>query len=244
MIFIFNLSGLLLGLAGAAAGIVTIVLTGRLSFGVAILCFVWLAFGWRKIDPATGAKRPFPSLFFIPLPFLALPLLLLTVPMLFVERDRPDTPRDPRAALLDADERSLRSSLVSGDAALSKKLRDVLVEAAASEVKPEEFRVFTRTRGGDVLVLVQVPNLKQFADTARVELLDAVETIVDLERSGGGGTYVGVKGRVAFGAIRVPPDVTKTGTVVPESMLYPFYGDAASSTQPAPATAPIEVGRL
>jgi hypothetical protein len=204
---------------------------------LAILAFVWILFGRRKVDPATGAKKPFPSVFFIPLRFLAIPILLLSIPFYFVEKSARNQPRDPRAALLDADEQSLRSALVSGGVELSTKMCDILVAAAVSEVKPEEFRIFTRQRDGATLVLVQVPNLKQFEDTARTELLDAIEAILIADGSGSGERYIGVKGRVAFGAIRVPPDLTKTGTVVQESLLYAFYGGSPASTQATPTTA-------
>lgn len=50
--------------------------------------------------------------------------------------------------------------------------------------------------------------------------------------------YIGVKGRVALGAVRVPPDRTEIGSVVSESLLYPFYDKQVASrpaTSPSPA---------
>jgi hypothetical protein len=37
-----------------------------------------------------------------------------------------------------------------------------------------------------------------------------------------------VKGRVAFGAVRVPPNVTRTDAMVGHRALYDFYGTSAT----------------
>ena len=39
--------------------------------------------------------------------------------------------------------------------------------------------------------------------------------------------YIGVKGRIAFGAIQVPPGRVKTGSVLRDSPLRDFYGPLA-----------------
>lgn len=239
MFIIYNLSGLLLGLAGVFIGILTILLTGRLSFGMIILATVWLAFGFRRrVDATTGTKRPFPSLFFIPLGFFAIPILLLSLPVFFIERvaaRQPPQPSDPRAALFNADEAYLRGNAASGDVQLSRAILKTLQSMTVEEAKAEEFRVFSRKKPDAILVLISAPNLKQFKNPAREQLLDLVEGILTAEEGASRKYYIGVKGRVAFGAVRVPPDRTEIGAIVSESVLYPFYGDSAPATRPTTA---------
>ena len=236
MIIIYNLSGLLLGLAGVAAGIVVGLATRHLSLAVLAMALVWSIFGWRRVDPVTHAKRPFPSVFFIPLAFIGLFLCCASVPLFLVERVARNAPRDPRAALLDADEATLRRFRAGGDASLS---RDVLEHLASiveeSEAKVEDYHVFTRLGPDAVLVLVQVPNLKRYKPEAREQLLNFIEGMLWAEeRAQGKKIYIGVKGSVAYGAIRGPEDFTKTGAAVNERPLYDFYGPAsASATRPA-----------
>ena len=232
MIIIYNLSGLLLGLAGAGVGLVVALATRHLSLGLLSMGLVWAIFGWRKIDPVARVKRPFPSVFFIPLAFVGIALGVAAVPLLVIERVAKSAPRDPRAALLDADEATLRTVKAGGDPALSKSILEGLQSVIETgDAKVEDYRVFTRTSDDAVLVLVQVPNLKQYQDPAREQLLAMIEGILLPEEGlGGKKVYIGVKGRVAFGAISAPGDITKTGAAVSERPLYDFYGPAAATT--------------
>lgn len=250
MFIIYNLSGLLVGLAGVVAGILTIFLTERLSFGMIILATVWLAFGFRRrVDQVSNVKGAFPSLFFIPLGFFAIPILLLSLPVFFIEHvaaRAPRLPPDPRAARFNADESNLRGNAASGDVTLSRAILDAIQSMTVAEAKAEDFKVFTRKTPDAILVLVQAPNLKQFKDPAREQLLNLVEGILMAEDDANRKYYIGVKGRVAFGAVRVPPERTEIGSIVAEPLLYPFYGDptatgassrpATSATQPGAAT--------
>ena len=52
--------------------------------------------------------------------------------------------------------------------------------------------------------------------------------------------YIGVKGRIAFGAIQVPPARVETGSILRDSLLYDFYG-GRERTRP---TIPTPVRRL
>ena len=226
MILVYNLSGLLLIVAGAAVGIVAWLTTGYFSFAILFMSLVWLTFGWRKTDPVTKAKKPYSSVFFIPLVFVAMPLVVLSVPMLLVERVAKAMPRDPRAALLDADEAELRTTRAGGDRVLSAEvLKHLATIVDSGNAKVEDYHVFTRVKPDAVLVLVLVPNLKQYQDTAREQLLNLIEGMLMAEdRTQGKRVYIGVKGRVSYGAIRGPDDFTKTGAVVLEKPLYDFYG--------------------
>ena len=239
MIIVYNLSGLLLGLAGTGAGLVVALATRHLSLGVLAMALVWSIFGWRRVDPVTRMKRPFPSVFFIPLAFIGLLLAVAAVPMFVLERVAKARPQDPRAAMLDADEATLRSVRAGGDAALSGEILDHLQSIVdTGEAKVEDYHVFTRLSPDAVLVLVHVPNLRQYKPAAREQLLAFIEgMLLAEERTQGKKVYIGVKGRVAYGALRAPNDLTDTGAAVSERSLYDFYGPASAPAN-RPATSP------
>ena len=122
----------------------------------------------------------------------------------------------------------LDSASFTGDVALSKSLSDALGKITVAEARADNYHVFTKIGDDAVLILVKSPNLKNFKMPARVELLHAIESILaSLPETKGKQPFIGVKGRIAFGAIRVPPDQIKTGSVLSESPLYDFYDPVA-----------------
>ncbi|MFO0960508.1 MAG: hypothetical protein U0800_24250 [Isosphaeraceae bacterium] len=154
-------------------------------------------------------------------------------------------PSDPRAELFNADEKALGENPTAGDAELSELVKAGLQALTIPEAKAERYQVFTRRRGDAVLVLVKVPDLKKYKNTARRQLLDAVVALVEaVDKGKSPKVYVGVKGGLVFGAIRTPPDVVDTGRVVLESKLYGFYDEPdgpsppATSADPTPGTGP------
>ena len=137
---------------------------------------------------------------------------------------RKEGPRT-RAARFTSDERMLDSTSFSGDVSLSKSLLDALGKIKVAEASADNYHVFTKLGDGSVLVLIESPNLQNFKMPARVELLHAIELILASQpQTKGRQPFIGVKGRIAFGAIRVPPDQIKTGSVLAETPLYDFYG--------------------
>lgn len=236
MIIIYNISGLLLGAAGAFFGLVVFVLTGWLSAGVLAVAAVWFLGGmaWKLVGVEPGQRRRFPALFFIPLPFAAVPIGLLAFPMMLFEAMARNRPVDPRDNLLSADERVLDSTLVGGDAVLSRAILDSLQEWTVEEAGADAYHVFTKRRGDAVLVLVKVPNLKKYEETARTQLLDAITEIVEADpESEGKRVYIGIKGKLTYGAIRLPTGEVKTGTAVDDDKLYAFYGEAEGAERRA-----------
>lgn len=228
MIIIYNLSGLLLGIAGVVVGFFVLALTGSVAPALLALAVVWFVVGfwWRNHEAAPRVKRPFPALFFIPLPFLAIPLALLAVPIFLVEWAERGKPADRRADLFLADERMLDSASATGDAQLSQAVLTALQAITVERAKAEHYHVFTRKTAHAVLVLVKAPNLKKYTNDARKELLEAIAGILRTdEQLKGQRIFIGIKGRFAFGAIRVPPAVVETGSIVDKSKLYDFYND-------------------
>jgi hypothetical protein len=106
MLIIYNLSGLILAGAGIVAGLFVVMVTGWISPGLLTLAVIWFAGGlwWRHQEVSPGVKRPFPALFFIPLPILAIPAASLAVlGFLLVEWGAHTQPADGRAELFRAD---------------------------------------------------------------------------------------------------------------------------------------------
>ncbi|MBX6316065.1 MAG: hypothetical protein IRY99_24605 [Isosphaeraceae bacterium] len=188
---------------------------------------VWFGLGlrWRQSGAPAGAPRRAPPLFFIPLPILALPPALLAVSLFFVELSAGRRPIDPRAAQLRADERTLDQSRLGGEVELSEGLARDLAAITTAAAKADDYHVFTRATPEKVLVLVKVPNLKKYKESARVQLVGAIADLLsERDQLQGKQLYIGVKGQLTFGAIRVPPDLVKTGSVLSASLLYDFYG--------------------
>ncbi len=235
MIIIYNLSGLIVGVLGLILGLLVAVASGLVSPGGLTVAAVWIGAGlWWKYRARTDGKiGRFPALFFIPLPFWGAPVLLMSLLALVIEVKAGRTPPDPRESRFTADARMLDSASFTGDVALSRSLVDALGKIAVEEAKADNYHVFTRIGDDAVLVLVKSPNLKNFKMPARVELLHAIESILASQpQTKGKQPFIGVKGRIAFGAIRVPPDQIKTGSVLSESPLYDFYGPVAEPVVP------------
>jgi hypothetical protein len=230
MIIIYNRSGLIVGVLGLFLGLLAAMASGFVSLGGTIVAAVWIGVGlWCKYRARPdGQIGRYPAIFFIPLPFWAVPLVLMSLVALVIEVKAGRRPPDPREARFRADERLLDSASFSGDVSLSKSLLDALGKITVEEYRADNYNVFTKLGDDTVLVLIKSPNLKNFKMPARVTLLHAIESILATQpQTKGKQPYIGVKGRIAFGAIRVPPDQIKTGSVLAESPLYDFYGPVA-----------------
>jgi hypothetical protein len=232
MILIYNPSGLIVGVVGLFLGLLVAVTSGLLSLGGATVAAVWIGAGlwWKYRARPDGQIGRFPAIFFIPLPFWAAPIVLLSLLALVVEVRVGRRPPDPREARFTADKRMLDSTSFGGEVTLSKSLHDALGKIIGEEARAENYHVFTKLGDGTVLVLIKSPNLQNLTMPARVKLLHAIESILASQpQTKGKQPYIGVKGRIAFGAIRVPPDQIKTGSVLAESPLYDFYGPVAET---------------
>ena len=239
MLIIYNLPGLLVGLAGLAGGFAGLLLSGSIGVGLSAVAAVWFAAGfWWRRRPAADelgrpAKRPWPALFFVPLPFLAVPLALLGALAVAFERTRADAPPDPLAEAFRVDEALLNAAPATGDADLARRVLATLEEVTVEAAGARNYSVFVRRKPGAVLVLMKAPNLKTYGDAAREQLVKAVAEIV---RAGAPGdppaVYVGVKGRALFGAIRTPTGGVRTGGAVVPKPLYAFYEETPGEPDP------------
>ncbi len=122
MIIIYNLSGLILASAGIMAGLVVFMVSGWISPGLLTLAVIWFVggFWWRnQKDVSPGVKRPFPALYFIPLPFLAVPAAAVAALLLLVVDLGGRAQRaDRRAELFRADDQMLDSAAATGELAV------------------------------------------------------------------------------------------------------------------------------
>jgi len=231
MIIIYNLSGLLIGVLGVFLGIAAFLTTGQFWLGVLVIGSVWLwaSLWWRKGTPQSG-KRPFPSIFFIPLPFWALLAVPLAAGAGFVQVAAASRPTDARAQHIDAAQSRLRTAKLTGDEALARRVYDSVSRAMYVGSVPDRVSVYAERRDDAVLVIVKISNLRKFSDAAKAQSLDNV--LAALESESGKQIYAGIMGIAAFGAVHTP-EGRLVDDIVPERMLHGFVGPppAVDATQ-------------
>lgn len=233
MILIYNLSGLLVGLAGVVLGGAVAVLSGFLSLGLLVLAFVWIAGGiWARNRPvAGGGKRPFPSIFFIPTPFLAVVPLGLAILIGVVEVAGLDRRNDPRAQTLRETETTFRMRSISGDTGLAMAIHKSIAGGNFAGSIPSDVGVHAEFTPTAVLVIVKIDNLTKFSSTGRLAVLETISrTVKESPDHGAKAGYFGVKGRLSYGAVKTPQStVLKTTT---SDALLPFYGPDPRTVKP------------
>lgn len=232
MILIYNLSGLIVGAAGVLAAGMVIGLTGRMSVALFVLGLIWVVFGRRKLDHSTGMKRPAPSVFFIPLWFLSIPVFLLAGLMMSVDGElaKPG-PADPRYARFQQDETALDQSKISGDPKLASAAHDALMTVA----RDDDMRVFASTSDGRVLVLAKIPSLKKISKADRDRMVTVLTDSVEADSAlKGPKLYLGIKGRLTYGVVSTPSG-KEIGSVVLEAPLYSFYDPPPALPTPEPS---------
>jgi hypothetical protein len=230
MIIIYNLSGLLLAGAGIVAGLFVAMLSGWISLGLLTLAVIWFAGGlwWRNQEISRGVKQPFPALFFIPLPILAVPVAFVAALLfLAIEWGAHTRPRDPRAELFQEDERMLDLGAATGDVQLSQKILAGLQAIPVEGKNAGTWHVTTRKNGDAVLVLVKASALKSYKDDMRIALVRQIADILEADdQLKQKRIFIGIKGRLTFGAVQTPPgNLQIIGSAVPETKLYDFYDD-------------------
>jgi hypothetical protein len=231
MLLVYNSAGLLFGVLGLLAGVLATIATGdRPWVGLLVAGLFWIVMGRRKVDPQTGIKQAFPSIYFIPIPVFGALALLLVLPAFTAGRIGGTSQDDARLQMLSDDERSLSSSQYSGNLILSRRIGDFLADISNSEIRAERISVFTRLQRDRVLVLLQAQNLSKFSDNARRQLLEAASALITGDKQyENRQVYVGAKGRLLFGAARTPNGQISTATGC-KDLLLPFYDATAAST--------------
>lgn len=231
MIIVYNLSGLVLGAAGIGAGLLVFMVSGWISPGLLTIAVIWFVggFWWRNQEVSPGVKRRFPAVYLIPLPFLAVPVAgMASLMFLVVDLGGHARPADRRAELFRADERMLDSAAASGDVQLSQTILAALPLIPVKGKDAAPYHVVTRRNGDAVLVLVKAPALKNYEDNVRERLVRQIaDTLRADEQLKEKRIFIGIKGRLSYGAIQTPPNTLKIGSVLGEEKLYEFYNDPA-----------------
>lgn len=248
MIIIYNLKGLLVGLAGLAFGILILFLTRSLTLGIVAITMIWMAYGRSTIDKTTQEKIPAASVFFIPLFYWGILTAFLVVPAIgidfivstidFKEMQRHAAENaDPREALLRHDEKRIAANL-SDDPILAQNLKTLM-----AEVLPwERYQLGIRTTPESQLILMSISKLKKIDHADRQALLDAFRNLAEMN-SPDKKIYIGIKGSVFYGAISTPTNPGDVRSIAEKELLFDFYGpkptrQAQTDEEPvAPASA-------
>lgn len=238
MIIIYNVSGLLIGAAGFLVGIFGLVLTRSFALGLVFASIAWCALGfwWRRKPTADGTVRPYPSVFFIPVPWIAIVTLvagLALTPVEFMARSKREN--DPRGQMLESVERSVRAAAVSGEKEVATLVRDAVLQGNFAGVMADSASVHVATNETGALAVIKITNLKRFTPEARMKLLDTVATTLrSHEPYANKPQYIGIKGPLMFGAIRTPAGTTSNSSTGDELRAF-FDAQASAAATPVPA---------
>lgn len=134
-------------------------------------------------------------------------------------------PKDPRDALLNADINAMMAEPMADYDSTSVMIDNLMTALVVDELHPEQFTYLTKVRDNKALVLVNVPELKRLERSARPELLQTVQMIVENEDDlAGKDIYYGIMGEGArFMLIKTPVD-SSYSTYAKKALLYDFYG--------------------
>lgn len=245
MIIIYNVSGLLVVAAGFLAGIVGLLLTRSLALGLvfaSIACCA-LGFWWRRKPTQDGSVRAYPSIFFIPVPWLAIVTLvagLALTPLEFAARHQREN--DPRGPMLESVERSVRAAAISGEKEVATLVRDAVLKGNFAGIVADSASVHVTANETGALAVVKINNLKRFTPEARILLLETVASTLNAhEPYAGKSQYIGIKGPLMFGALRTPTLTTFNSSSGDE--LRAFFGTETAAAS-APAAAPAASGTV
>lgn len=231
MIIIFNLMGAVVTISGLLAGAVLLVLTGKVTIAILAIVSIWMYFGRSKADKETGEKQPAPSVFFIPMFFWGIVGCLALFPAVMIDiamalNDGKPVVRNPLTVQFEADEEGLASN-ESDDQELSKELRSMM-----SEVFPDIYvNIRVKSSPTAVLILMKAPDLKKVPEKTRKLLLEAIQKVAREVRPDVL-VYVGIRGRLAYGAVLTPDAPMSVGSIVDDHPLYGFYRTFPSEGEP------------
>lgn len=247
MIIIYNITGLLVGVVGAAIGFLVsfaLIAVGSpvwLAPGVLTIAGIWGVFGRAKPNFETGEMRPAPSIFFVPLFYWGILIGFLSLPLAAIEilarqannpNVRNQIAQDPR--------RQQFQDLVEGldrnktdDDVLSEMVKTMIAQALPGQ----PVNVAIKSSDSSVLVLMKLKNLKKVKDPDRKFLLNNIRELATKRRPGVQ-VYAGIKGEIFFGAISAPGRAEDIGKVVEESPLFAFFAEVTKADDASKSEVP------
>lgn len=134
-------------------------------------------------------------------------------------------PKDPRDEMLSADIRAMMAEPMADFDSTSVMLDNLMTAMVVEELHPEQFTYLTKIRDNKALILVNVPELERLERSARPEVLQTVEMIVDTQDDlTDKDIYYGIMGAGAqFMLVKTPTD-SSYSTYAKRALLYEFYG--------------------
>jgi hypothetical protein len=131
---------------------------------------------------------------------------------------------DPRQESLSADIKAMSSSPTMESDSIGFKLKKVFDLMVTEEIKSENFKYLTKIKDNKVLILVQIPNLKKVDKSARTEVIELVESVIENQAGlEGKEKYIGVHGTYNMMMVKTPSG-EQNSKVVSDAPLYEFYG--------------------
>lgn len=134
-------------------------------------------------------------------------------------------PQDPREEMLNRDIGAMMAEPMAEFDAVSLTLDNMLTMFVVEELHPEDFTYLTKVREDQALILVNIPDLMLLENSARPEMLETVEMIVDAQETFMGmDKYYGIMGAGAqFMLIKTPTDSSYSSSAN-RDLLFDFYG--------------------
>jgi hypothetical protein len=147
-------------------------------------------------------------------------------------------PVDPRMELFNADEAKLTSgSHQGGNDSLETSLYSLFRKRTNADLNPRDFNYYVSISADHkrLLVLIQMPKLKEADKNHRADVVDIVEewqqerpALRDMK------LYLGVKGKYTFMITKTPGQAVTNTLLAATSDLYDFYGPASQYAKPEP----------
>jgi hypothetical protein len=139
---------------------------------------------------------------------------------------------DPRLELLNADMDKL-SSLVQAKDTMTLKLKECIDDDIVGGISTKDIAYFTKQIGNNMLILLEVRDIKKIETKYRKELIEVVEDCMRFTNGNNDSTqyYIGVEGKWNTVLVKTPFDEDLSGRFADKQLLLPFYGEKPVSEE-------------
>jgi hypothetical protein len=134
-------------------------------------------------------------------------------------------PKDPRDEMLNQDIAAMMAEPMAEFDSTALALDNMLTIFIVEELQPETFTYLTKVREDKALILINIPDLERLDNSARPEMMQTVEMIIDAQDAlSEKEKYYGIMGAGAqLMLIKTPVD-SSYSTYADRDLLYGFYG--------------------
>lgn len=131
---------------------------------------------------------------------------------------------DPREELLRADLALATAAPSEQSDSTAFKLQAFINDFVSDEMDKDQFEYLTKVDGDKVMVLMEIPDLKQVVKEERTAIFEMVEGIVGIEEGLiGKELYIGVHGKYNMMMVKTPSH-QESSNIVSMKPLFEFYG--------------------